>query len=143
MKYIIDIDDFKLYSDYKFYTKTCYVAIVPETRMLFLHRLIVDFEIVDHINRNKLDNRRANLRSATQGQNTVNSGPQKRNKSGYKGVFQGKNKSYHVHLTSNSKSVYIGTYKTAAEAALAYDEAAKKYHGEFAYLNFPDGVSND
>ena len=141
--FTIDIDDFKLYSDYKFCTTVGYIAITPGSRALHLHRLIVDFEIVDHINRDKLDNRRANLRSATHGQNMVNTGPQKRNKSGYKGVYINKNKSYHVHLTSNSKSVYIGTYKTAAEAALAYDEAAKKYHGEFAYLNFPDGVSND
>lgn len=140
--FTIDIDDFKLYSDYKFYITTGYIAIVPETRALHLHRLIVDFEIVDHINRNRLDNRKANLRSATHGQNMVNTGPQKRNRSGYKGVYINK-KSYRVRITSNGKSVYIGTYKTAVEAALAYDEAAKKYHGEFAYLNLPDGVLND
>lgn len=140
--FTIDIDDFKLYSDYKFYTTVGYITITPETRKLSLHRLIVDFEIVDHINRNKLDNRKTNLRSATHGQNMVNSGPQKRNKSGYKGVYVN-NESYQVQITSNGKRVYIGVYKTAVEAALAYDEAAKKYHGEFAYLNFPDGVPND
>lgn len=141
--FTIDIDDFKLYSDYKFYTSTGYVAIVPETRALHLHRLIVDFEIVDHINRNKLDNRKANLRSATHGQNRTNSGPQKRNRSGYKGVYPRGNGSYRVRLMSNGKIVHIGVYKDPVEAALAYDEAAKKYHGEFAYLNFPDGVPND
>lgn len=140
--FTIDIDDFKLYSDYKFYTASGYVSITPETQKLLLHRLIVDFEIVDHINRNKLDNRKANLRSATHGQNMINSGLRKDNKSGYKGVFQNK-KSYQARIRLNGKRVYIGVYKDPVEAALAYDEAAKKYHGEFAYLNFPDGVPNE
>lgn len=140
---IMDIDDFKLYSDYKFYVVGGYAAITLETRKLSLHRLIVDFEIVDHINRNKLDNRKENLRSATHGQNRANSRPQKRNRSGYKGVYPRDNGSYQVRLMSNGKSVHIGVYKDPVEAALAYDEAAKKYHGEFAYLNFPDGVPND
>lgn len=139
---IVDIEDFERYSDYKFYTASGYVCVAPETQKILLHRLIVDFEIVDHINRNKLDNRKANLRSATHGQNMINSGLRKDNKSGYKGVYLN-NKSYEVQITSNGKRVYIGVYKTAVEAALAYDEAAKKYHGEFAYLNFPDGVPND
>lgn len=139
---IVDIEDFERYSDYKFYTASGYVCVAPETQKVLLHRLIVDFEIVDHINRNKLDNRKANLRSATHGQNMINSGLRKDNKSGYKGVYLN-NKSYEVQITSNGKRVYIGVYKTAVEAALAYDEAAKKYHGEFAYLNFPDGVLND
>lgn len=140
---IMDIDDFKLYSDYKFYVVGGYASITPETRKLFIHRLIVDFEIVDHVNRNKLDNRKGNLRSATHNQNRANSRPQKRNRSGYKGVYLNNNGLYRAQITMKGKRIHIGYYATAVEAALAYDEAAKKYHGESAYLNFTDGVSND
>ena len=67
--FIIDEEDFELYSDYKFYTASGYVSITPDTQKLLLHRLIVDFEVVVHINKDRLDNRRSNLRSAVRSSN--------------------------------------------------------------------------
>ncbi len=91
---------------------------------------------VDHINRNKLDNRRSNLRSATWSQNNANSN-KPRNKTGYKGVYPSK-KRWYANIQVNKVPIYIGSFKTPIEAALAYDEAAIKYFGEFASLNFPN-----
>ncbi len=142
--FIIDIDDFEKYIDYKFYMSSGYVSIAPETRKISLHRFLLHAGMVDHVNRNKLDNRKSNLRSANRYQNRANSGPHKRNKLGYKGVTANSGcTTYQSRICANGTRICIGSYPTAIEAALAYDDAAKKYHGEFAYLNFPDGAPND
>jgi hypothetical protein len=94
--------------------------------------------VVDHINRNPLDNRRCNLRYATYQQNTINRKAQKNNKSGYRGVSLYKNRNYckwRARIKVNEKSIYIGYYKNKIDAAKAYNKAAKKYFGDFAVLN--------
>ena len=110
-------------------------------RTIFLHRVILsppDGYFVDHINMNRLDNRRCNLRIATKAQNSYNRPARRDNTSGYKGVWfrsNVKNKCWIAEIRINGKKIHIGTYQTKEEAALAYNEAAKKYHGEFARLN--------
>lgn len=97
--------------------------------------------IIDHANRDKLDNRMSNLRNATKAQNQINAGVSRANTSGYKGVSRafkdGREKCWSAKISKNDKSIHIGMFATAEGAARAYDEAAKKYHGKFAYLNFP------
>lgn len=89
---------------------------------------------VDHINGIKDDNRELNIRDSTHGQNSQNRPKFKNNASGYKGVsLNGSN--WVAELRSNKKRIYIGIYTCKHEAAKAYNEAALKYHGEFAYLN--------
>lgn len=92
---------------------------------------------VDHINRNRLDNRRENLRLATHSENQVNM-DKKIGKSGFRGVRQmpGRTK-WRAEITIGGKREFIGSYGTAKEAAIARDERAKKLFGGFAYLNFP------
>lgn len=91
---------------------------------------------IDHINGNTLDNRKINLRLCSRNQNGYNKVYYKNNKTGAKGVkFTKDGKSFEVTITINGKNTYIGTYKNLNLAARAYDEAAKKYHGEFAKLN--------
>ena len=89
-----------------------------------------DSHIVDHRNRDKLDNRRENLRICTFQQNTQN---RKSGKLKYTGVFPTRYGRWYAMCQNK----YIGTYKDEKQAAGAYDEAAKACYGEFACLNFP------
>lgn len=91
---------------------------------------------IDHINRDKSDNRISNLREATRKENLRNTEPRKNTKSGYKGVRKDSPRAWKALITVNSERVCVGQYKTGIEAALAYDEAARKYYGEFACTNF-------
>jgi hypothetical protein len=122
------------------------VTVDGVTARIFLHRAIMERlidrplnkgEYVDHINRNTLDNTRANLRVATPKQNMANS--KSRNKTGLpKGVISVGNEKYRAQISSGGKIVLLGLYCTAYDASLAYDKAAFELHGEFAYLNNPD-----
>lgn len=102
-----------------------------------MHRLIMDTPIgfeTDHINGNKLDNRRKNLRVCTTAENQLNRGVPKNNTSGFKGVHKFRNK-WRSSIKINSRRVHLGLFTCPIEAASAYNEAAIKYHGEFAKLN--------
>lgn len=86
----------------------------------------------DHINRDRLDNRKANLRSCTYSEN--NRGRNwKLGKSGFKGVVKDKWKNrWKATISYHSKQIYVGRFKTAELAAAAYAKAVPKYHGEFS-----------
>lgn len=102
-----------------------------------MHRLIMRYpkELVDHMNRNKLDNRKSNLRLCNNSQSSSNRKMRRDNGVGYKGVGITRNGKYDAHV--NGK--YLGVFSCALEAAMAYDREARKVHGEFSSLNFPDG----
>jgi hypothetical protein len=111
-----------------------------------MHRIVLgvtDPNIeVDHIDReNTLDNRRENLRPATHPQNKWNTGLIKTNSSGLIGVswqtFRSGNGKWKVQIRHNGQRIHLGLFADKIDAALAYDAAALKYHGEFAVLNFP------
>ncbi len=109
---------------------------------IFLHRLLVGAkkgELVDHKNRNGLDNRRENLRLATK---STNGGNLKSctGKSKYKGVYQKndnpkRNKTWYAQIKINGKKISKGCFFFEKDAALAYNELARHYFGEFAFLN--------
>jgi hypothetical protein len=97
--------------------------------------------LVDHKNCNGLDNRRANLRPATHAENCHNrrkySTP---TSSRFKGVRWHKHgKKWAATIRGNNRAIHLGYFADETDAARAYDEAAKKYHKEFARLNFPEG----
>ena len=106
-----------------------------------MHHLVIHIPpgmFCDHINRNGLDNRKANLRPATNAQNMWNR-PKLRKypASRYKGVdWVRKQKSWRARISVNGRRIYIGSFKNQIDSAKAYDRSAKKYHGEFAVLNF-------
>ena len=87
--------------------------------------------VVDHINRDRLDNRLENLRLATIAENNYNM-KAPRNKWGFRGVSRVKS-SWCSTIHANGKSHYLGVYPTKEGAARAYNEAARELHGGFAY----------
>lgn len=143
---LVDDDDFDKLKIYKWHIAKskygkCY-AVKSDIHhgKIMMHRFILSAPpdlMVDHINGNGLDNRKENLRLCTATQNQRNRDKTKQNKSGYKGVsFHQEKRKFIAQIQVNEISIYIGQYDDAKEAAKAYDEAAKKYFGEFARTNF-------
>jgi hypothetical protein len=96
----------------------------------------VDGLEVDHINGNGLDNRRENLRHATRAQNQHNQTQRVGASSRYKGVYWYKTtRKWSAQIAVNGHGKSIGYYTSERDAALAYNEAARKYFGEYARLN--------
>ncbi|MEK6878312.1 MAG: HNH endonuclease [Nanoarchaeota archaeon] len=106
-------------------------------KTILMHRFILDapkYVEVDHINGNRLDNRRKNIRLCAHADNMRNLKLRKDNTSGYKGVTKSYGK-WTAHIQFNKKGINLGYFKDKKDAAKAYNEAAKKYFGEFARLN--------
>jgi hypothetical protein len=115
----------------------------PETRKhIYLHRWllgITDERDGDHKDGDGLNNRRSNLRAATESQNMANRAVQSNSASGYKGVIRWRGR-WQATVRFANRVERIGTFDTAEEAARAYDARAVELHGEFARLNFPDAA---
>lgn len=141
---IVDDEDFEWLSHWKWMAvkggKTWYAT--RTLKQIRMHREIVkchSTEIVDHINRNGLDNRRENLRVCNAFESGQNRGLFSSNKSSkYKGVsWHVRCNKWEVQIVSKGKSFYIGLFDNEEDAAIAHDVAAQIFHREFAYLNFP------
>lgn len=148
---IVDDDEYEILSKYKWYPNNergkLYArrSIYPNGQKskitISMHRQILAAQkgqICDHINMDTLDNRKCNLRLCNRSQNSQNRNALSSNSSGYKGVSWDvtKNK-WQVQIQARKKHIKLGRYFCIIKAAKAYDNAAIKYHGEFARLNFP------
>lgn len=101
-----------------------------------MHRMLLgepEEKVVDHINRNRRDNRRENLRAITPMQNAWNRTPIT-SISGFTGVTL-RNGKWIAQITVDRKRLYIGSFEQPELAALAYNDYARELHGEFAVLN--------
>jgi hypothetical protein len=143
---IVDAADFEWLSQHKWYycvtAGGAYAARRCKGTNLLMHRVIMQTPkgmVVDHINHNGVDNRRANMRNCTTRQNVWNSKPEKGGTSPYKGVCWSKAmRQWEATITVHGKRIYIGFFDDEIEAAHAYDRAARRHFGPYAYLNFPD-----
>jgi hypothetical protein len=150
---MVDDEDYEKLNKYKWYAKkgrdTYYVARNSSLQngiqtTIRMHREILNLTtektMIDHINHDTLDNQRHNLRVCTQSQNSMNQ-VSKRGTSKYKGVswhkLCGKWQSY---IRINWKHTHIGIFTHEEDAARAYDKKAKELFGEYAYLNFKEGI---
>jgi len=111
-------------------------------RTIRMHREIMQApkeRVVDHHDHNGLNNRKSNLTIATAAENRRHSRKTKGRTSKYKGVHLDKRTGrWQATICCNYKHTFLGRFDDEIEAAKVYDEAAKKYHKEFAVLNFEE-----
>jgi HNH endonuclease len=146
---LVDDEDYDFLMQWKWHANRGYAIRTEYTgpwrerdqKDIRMHRVIVNAlpgEEVDHINKNRADNRRANLRKCTHHQNTMNS-PARNWSSQYKGVtFAKRDGRWTARIGVNYRIIQLGTFQDEMAAAIAYDHAAIRYHGDFAVLNFSD-----
>lgn len=138
--------DYEYYSQFNYYlnsegyaVRDIWIVGTGKKKTVRMHREILQTPPgmdTDHIDRNRLNNQRENLRVCTRSQNLANKGPRETNKSGFKGVSWSKqNKKWAVQVGVNKKTICIGHFDDIVDAAKAYNEAAIKHFGEFAHLN--------
>jgi hypothetical protein len=110
----------------------CFYAV--RRGFIYMHTALTNNPQTDHISRDTLDNRRANLRCATSSKNGANRIKQRNNTTGFKGVFRN-GSGWMAKIAVNGTQIYLGQFHSPTEAALAYNKAAVKHFGEFARLN--------
>ena len=148
MEVKVDAEDFERVMEHdwnlSYITGYYYVSTRIKNKTIYLSRYLMGVinngknTVVDHINHDTLDNRKANLRVCDRWENLRNCGPDNKETktSQYKGVSWDKfNRRWRAQLF-HKRPVSLGRFIYEKDAAVAYDKAAKKHFGEFAYLNF-------
>lgn len=141
----VDEQDFAWLSQYKWHATKSYKQWYAKTYIngagVYMHRLILglqrgDTRRADHRNPlETLDNRRGNLRVATQAENLWNAGLRKDNRSGYKGVaWHSRDKCWQAYITARGRNVWLGSFKTIEEAVSARSAALPLYHNQYARM---------
>ncbi|MFA5444853.1 MAG: HNH endonuclease [Bacteroidales bacterium] len=140
---IVDDDDFVLVNQFKWcFNSTGYAKRKFNKSIVLLHRFLLgltsaDKVKVDHKNSDGLDNRRSNLRICNDSQNQMNRKISKRSKSGFKGVMWKKEKrKWYAQIRVNGHYHFLGYFDDKTIAAESYNQAAIKYFGDFAQLNY-------
>lgn len=147
---LVDPEDVALVSGYRWrLTRSPQpYAVAGSQPKVWMHRLILGLPagdrdaLVDHVNGDGLDNRRGNLRQATHRQNVANSRSRRSGSSRHRGVslvewpsLKGGGQSWRADVSPGRRQIYLGTFKSEDEAALAYNVAALLLNGSYARLN--------
>lgn len=134
----VDDDDYETLSRWKWHISGKYaVTCVGNGKRRTMQDMIVPHApelCVDHINGDRLDNRKANLRVCTKRQNSYNRKVSKNNKVGLKGVSPQRNK-FRAVIYWNYKRIHLGLFDSPELAGAAYDRKALELYGEFAKIN--------
>lgn len=144
---LVDDEDYNQVKQYRWHLAAGYIKTSlkgrRKNRHVTLHDVILwkpkgKKLVTDHINGNCLDNRRKNLRICTNTENCRNTKIGKNNTSGFKGVsWAAERGAWLVQIMVNRKKIWLGYFDNKVDAAKAYDKAAIKAFGDFAWLNFP------
>lgn len=138
---MVDVADLELIAGYRWVafinsqTGHAYAARYEKGRCILMHRALLsapDGIWVDHEDGDGLNNRRKNIRLATPAQNMANKAVERRNKLGLKGVSHEKGR-FRATIKPEGRTIHLGRFETAAEAAAAYQGAARVLWGNFAH----------
>ncbi len=135
---LVDDADLALVSQFKWYYSNEGYALrgIGAHRKEYMHRLILGAkkgQVTDHINGNRCDNRRSNIRLGTYAQNSMNQRRHKKSATGIRGIRYKEGK-WEANLSANSKRYYLGRFGRLEDAVTTYNDAARKLCGEFASL---------
>jgi hypothetical protein len=133
ISFLIDKDDYNKVSKYTWYLDgKGHLRTNIGKEGLALHRYIMDAkdgQILDHINRIKIDNQKENLRFVTKRENNINRDIQSNNTSGVVGVYYNKTfNKWHARVTVNRKNIHLGYFKLLEDAKEAREIAEKQYY---------------
>jgi len=134
---IIDAEDYSLVKGYKwrFGYETGYATTNIDGKAIALHKIITNTttQIIDHIDRNKMNNRKENLRHATKSINEINKGLRENNTSGVTGVtFSKQSNKWRARINVNKRVVFLGDFQDKKDAIKSRLIAENKYYKDFA-----------
>ncbi|MBU1261119.1 MAG: HNH endonuclease [Planctomycetes bacterium] len=138
---IVDSADYENLMKYKWHMRSSseYAVRIEKRKRIYMHNEIMRPSaglMVDHKDHDSLNNTRWNLRIATKAQNSYNQKKRVGRTSKHKGVYLDRRGYWRAKIRCDGKVIYLGCHKKEEDAAKAYDKAARKYHGDFAVLNF-------
>lgn len=134
---VIDDEDFERVNKFKWYLGNRSIMGRTGSKVEYLGRFILNYtgrQSVDHADKNIFNNQKSNLRIATASQQGANRGLNRNNTSGYKGInWDKRTQSWRARIKVKYREVYLGRFSSIESAIKAYNEASKKYFGEFGY----------
>lgn len=152
---LVDDEDYEWLSEYRWYPSKSPTTVYAVTniqhgtndwRTMSMHRLILGAkkgDLVDHRDRNGLNNQRDNIRVTSRQVNNINTRVRKDNTSGYRGVsFAKRMNKWSANIQHDGRQRCLGYFDHAEDAAKAYDAAALTLRGPHAQLNFPEEVAS-
>ena len=140
-KVLVDSEDYEMLSQYIWLNQKGYARAFIAGERVYMHRLLTgcvykDRKVVDHIDENTFNCQRSNLRVVTHAQNLCNRKSKDNTTSKYLGVYYDKERcKWRASITSNYKEKMLGRFDNEKDAAIAYNVAALKIHGEYARIN--------
>ncbi len=136
---IVDDEDYDFLMKLKWHFTHGYARHSSGSKKIYMHRIIsgaLDGQSTDHIDGDKLNNIRQNLRVCAHRQNLCNMKKKTPHSSLFKGVSWKKHiKKWVAYIKVDGRNIHLGVFFNEADAALAYNEAASKYFGDFSSLN--------